>query len=302
MFEYKFNMFCLFLSFQYSPDICQQSPAAQSVPPSVGQQLPVTVQHPAVYDELQSVMRRHLHREQSLYQHFNTAVLPPPTATLPPLPASVRASLLQLRLDQTSGHTDTLSELRHFFKSQLELIEANRLSHLALTPTILQLINSYFDTQLHILLDKIEQSLCILDQVTTDQTLPLLPSDVEMPVVPSIKTSAKSLVKPKKLKPAPFQPKVIRVMQKWYNQHCEHPYPSYETAEVMAETGNISVEQVKRWFANRRVRDGNTKHLSVIALRRRSTNDISNFSIVTMDSSIISNMASVLSMASDLRE
>jgi hypothetical protein len=60
-----------------------------------------------------------------------------------------------------------------------------------------------------------------------------------------------------------------RVMMRWYTQNAEHPYPSYETAEVMAKAGGVTVEQVKKWFANQRLRRRNTKSLSEIARRRK---------------------------------
>lgn len=62
-----------------------------------------------------------------------------------------------------------------------------------------------------------------------------------------------------------------RVMTRWYTQNAEHPYPSYETAEVMAKAGGITVEQVKKWFANQRLRRQNTKSISEIARRRKKT-------------------------------
>ena len=37
----------------------------------------------------------------------------------------------------------------------------------------------------------------------------------------------------------------------------------------MSKASNISVEQVKKLFSNRRMREGNTKHLSQIAARRK---------------------------------
>ena len=37
----------------------------------------------------------------------------------------------------------------------------------------------------------------------------------------------------------------------------------------MGKASNISVEQVKKWFSNRRMRESNTKHLSQISARRK---------------------------------
>ena len=61
----------------------------------------------------------------------------------------------------------------------------------------------------------------------------------------------------------------VSIMTSWYQANREHPYPLYAASEVIASRGgNISVEQVKKWFANRRMRNRNTKTLAQIALRR----------------------------------
>ena len=59
------------------------------------------------------------------------------------------------------------------------------------------------------------------------------------------------------------------IMTQWYKSHSDHPYPSYDAAEVMANAGDITVDQVKKWFANQRRRRGNTKTIGQIAQRRR---------------------------------
>ncbi len=59
-------------------------------------------------------------------------------------------------------------------------------------------------------------------------------------------------------------------MQTWYDRNSEHPYPSYDTSEVMAKAGGGTIEQVKKWFANRRKRSNNTKSLCEIAKRRKT--------------------------------
>ena len=61
----------------------------------------------------------------------------------------------------------------------------------------------------------------------------------------------------------------IKVMTSWYERNMEHPYPTYETTKVLAKAGNITIEQVQKWFSNRRMRDRNTKPLRLIAARRK---------------------------------
>ena len=69
----------------------------------------------------------------------------------------------------------------------------------------------------------------------------------------------------------PLPDLAIQIMSAWYTSNVEHPYPSYAACEVLAKGGSVSVEQVKKWFANRRLRDRNTKTLAQIALRRVRT-------------------------------
>ncbi len=61
----------------------------------------------------------------------------------------------------------------------------------------------------------------------------------------------------------------IKVMTCWYERNKEHPYPPHDTIQVLAKAGNITHEQVQKWFSNRRMRDRTTKPLRVIAARRK---------------------------------
>jgi hypothetical protein len=56
----------------------------------------------------------------------------------------------------------------------------------------------------------------------------------------------------------PLDPFAVNVMNTWYLQHVNHPYPSDEEKEQLALDGNISVTQVKAWFSNKRNRSNNT--------------------------------------------
>ena len=61
----------------------------------------------------------------------------------------------------------------------------------------------------------------------------------------------------------------VRIMDSWYKRNLRHPYPSLETAEVLASAGKITVEQVKKWFANKRLRNHNTRGKKELAKLRR---------------------------------
>ena len=91
---------------------------------------------------------------------------------------------------------------------------------------------------------------------------------------------------PKASKNVPNNCAAVRIMTNWYERNSEHPYPSYETAEVMAKAGGITVEQVKKWFANRRLRLGHTKHITQIAKRRKRSRSLSKDDILLTGSVI----------------
>ena len=50
----------------------------------------------------------------------------------------------------------------------------------------------------------------------------------------------------------------VHLMQQWYERHFDHPYPTDAEAHQMAAQGGISLTQVKKWMANKRVRSLNT--------------------------------------------
>lgn len=47
----------------------------------------------------------------------------------------------------------------------------------------------------------------------------------------------------------------IRIMKKWYSKNRDHPYPTSQVIQLIATAGDVSTEQVRKWFANRRMRD-----------------------------------------------
>jgi hypothetical protein len=51
----------------------------------------------------------------------------------------------------------------------------------------------------------------------------------------------------------------VKVMQSWYDENLENPYPSREVTLSMASEGGVSVEQIRKWFANKRNRSRNNK-------------------------------------------
>ena len=50
----------------------------------------------------------------------------------------------------------------------------------------------------------------------------------------------------------------VDVLEVWYHQNINHPYPSDTQVKQLSTDGQISVVQVKKWMANKRVRSFNT--------------------------------------------
>ncbi len=67
---------------------------------------------------------------------------------------------------------------------------------------------------------------------------------------------------------SPLTRRAIQLMESWYCTHQEHPYPSATTTEALSRSGSISTEQVRKWFANKRLRNRNTRSLTEIAKKK----------------------------------
>ena len=57
---------------------------------------------------------------------------------------------------------------------------------------------------------------------------------------------------------AALNPKAVELMEQWYRKNLHHPYPSHQVIRYLAYTGDITVTQIKKWMANKRVRSCNT--------------------------------------------
>lgn len=205
-----------------------------------------------------------------------------------PMAVTVRSSALQLRfmlLEAQDEDNSTLSELRHFYSCTAAHIEGERqeaLTRSALCPWQHPGINYYYDHQHQQLMERVERSLALLESklyskssshTACDPIQPTIPTESGQVHTPSSETAPMKTPQPSrrhiKVCSPPLNPVAVRIMTSWYQRNEEHPYPSYETSEVMAKAGNITVEQVKKWFANRRRRAGNTKSLQEVAERRK---------------------------------
>ena len=188
-------------------------------------------------------------------------------------PISVRVGKLQLRfyfMTMVKQHRQQTEELQKFYKMKSEQLNIQCMKYLSkvqLTPSSYDSVNLYFDYQHHQLIDSIEQCLDQLkcgNDTCAKNSAPSSTTPVES-VIPTHKTCATRT----RIMKSKLGPLAVRIMTNWYERHQEHPYPSYDTAEVLAKAGNITVEQVKKWFANKRRILHNTNKLTEIARRRK---------------------------------
>ena len=55
-----------------------------------------------------------------------------------------------------------------------------------------------------------------------------------------------------------LNPKAVMILTDWYCQHFDHPYPTEDDLHRLAAAGGITIAQVKKWMANKRVQSYNT--------------------------------------------
>ena len=53
--------------------------------------------------------------------------------------------------------------------------------------------------------------------------------------------------------------KAVDIMDKWYLRNYHFPYPTQRILDIISEATGLSVNQVNKWYSNRRQRDGNVK-------------------------------------------
>lgn len=147
-----------------------------------------------------------------------------------------------------SLQNDKVAELENFYNTQCVTIETQRNDALAdlhargLTDGAhfnheLKLIHQFHDHQRQHLTTRVSGSLYLLKSN--------LPKDQDG--------------RPKKSKSRLLSTKAVALMQDWYDNHLENPYPNEDEKKELADLGNISMGQVKAWFANKRNRSLNTK-------------------------------------------
>ena len=216
-----------------------------------------------------------------------SASVGPGTATVP-LPLSLRISLLNLKLLTTeTDHKSSAHEIQNFYHLKAAQIENARYQALQDSyskPWQLTTINQIYDQQHNALISHVEDMCHLLDiksegsqfQNTRPSNSSSTSNTTSSPETPCLSSTDSAMLSSRTSVTAPtnktrsrLTATAISIMERWYQQNEEHPYPNQDTTQLLATSGNISPEQVKKWFANRRLRKGDTKKLSEIARRRK---------------------------------
>ena len=72
----------------------------------------------------------------------------------------------------------------------------------------------------------------------------------------------------------PLSDVATKVLTDWYEHHKHHPYPSSDDTQELASQGGVTTGQVRKWFANRRLREGTVLPRSVVAKSRAALRDV----------------------------
>lgn len=161
-----------------------------------------------------------------------------------------REQLLQRRFTKLETRfPQDIKQLSNFYRYQAAIVETDRFRSIhqqsSYSTDYQRSLNRYFDTQLHQIMERVEKSLSLLEESTTVVTM-------------------------QHIKQRPHLSKrAIRLMEDWYEKHLEHPYPTGTVIDDLANQGNVTIEQVKKWFANKRNRCNNTRTLTEIARQKR---------------------------------
>jgi len=67
----------------------------------------------------------------------------------------------------------------------------------------------------------------------------------------------------------PLPARAVSILRSWYEDNRDHPYVDGAEAAALAAHCQLSVAQLRKWLANRRLRTNSTKHIAEVVNRRR---------------------------------
>ena len=259
---------------QTSIRIPEYSSCPTGGPASLGQQ-DLLINSPALSSPpLQEALHTEC-RQNVIPLNLLQATLPPSGQfqTAPQIPLSARSGMLQVALiNLEKTHKNKATELQRFYQIQSAKIEADRITQIYnahQVPSVLPIINQYYDMQHHTLIDNIDLQVHCLRYQFSAAVSPVRTESTSNKENIAQPVESTKVVKRKLGKPKALNDTAVRILTNWYERHIEHPYPTVSAAEVLAKAGGITTEQVKKWFANKRMRNANTKPQREMAAAQR---------------------------------
>lgn len=228
---------------QTPPKEFSTSPAEARINDALSSLLRSTSQPPSkkdIFSALQSTLMKECSQDSTPDVLIQTVYDPIPHSV------TLRDQRLQTRYNrlQTKYPTE-ISKLSSFHHYHASIIESDRYMMLHLhaksSDHFKQMYNAYFDSMLHRMMERVENSLLQLEK-TSQVTIPK-----------TVKTSLKNRTLLTK--------KAVEMMEEWYLSNLDHPYPCQKVVQSLAVFGKIREEQVRKWFANKRSRQGRTNKI-----------------------------------------
>lgn len=228
---------------QTPPKEFSTSPAEARINDALSSLLRSTSQPPSkkdIFSALQSTLMKECSQDSTPDVLIQTVYDPIPHSV------TLRDQRLQTRYNrlQTKYPTE-ISKLSSFHRYHASIIESDRYMMLHLhaksSDHFKQMYNAYFDSMLHRMMERVENSLLQLEK-TSEVTIPK-----------TVKTSLKNRTLLTK--------KAVEMMEEWYLSNLDHPYPCQKVVQSLAVFGKIREEQVRKWFANKRSRQGRTNKI-----------------------------------------
>ena len=225
------------------------SPAESRINDALSNLLRSTSQPPSkrdIFAALQSTLMKECSEESTPKVLMQTMIDPIPHSV------ALRDRRLQTRYDRLQKQYPTeITQLSSFHRHHAAVIEADRYMMLHLhanssDPTQ-QMYHAYFDSMLHNMMERVENSLSKLEEKST---------------TPKKKPAKPSLFKGRTL----LTKKAISMMEEWYQSNLSDPYPCQKVVQSLAVFGEIREEQVRKWFANKRTRHGRTTKIKKFKL------------------------------------
>jgi len=126
-------------------------------------------------------------------------------------------------------------------------------------------ITEYYQQQIDALSNRVNQSVAVLEQYCVSTPPP--PPPIVTTAAAHITTTPKGR---SRRPPKHLNGHAARLLDAWFAENVDNPYPDQQTVKQLATQGMISPDQVKKWFCNKRSRTANTRSFNEIVKLRKA--------------------------------